>query len=205
MAWFRTGNGRDIGPGVVLKFQDGTSGTSTYTIDEDGIYLVASLYQRFGSGSVTLPSGVTADYTYSFNYDGRGMTYAIATLSEGDEVTITATLSSSWLSGAKIVVKLPMSVTSMLASKQINDAVCSMEATDLPSGSSGKVLCFCGSYSQSYGSLIDRSYLPTGVEVLAGCVGTNTLIRIFVCDVDIFPHCEFSSWSGGSTMIAVMQ
>lgn len=206
MGWVRCGGGSSsTDVHLQLKFQDGTSGQSTYTIDEDGIYLVAALYQRFGSGSVTLPSGVTADYSYTFDYDGRGMTFAIASLSKNDVVTITTSFASSWPAGAKIVVRLPMSVSSMLASKQQNDTTCTFTASELPSGSSGEVLCFCGNYSQSLTGSADYSYLPADVDVVAGVVGTNTFIRIFICDVSIFPDVSLKSWSGGSTMVAVMQ
>lgn len=186
-----------------LKYQDGTSGTTTYTIAEDGIYLIAVVYSHNGSGSYSLPSGRTPSYANDFLINNtKGAKLAVVALQTGDVVTMSAT-PASWSAFAKVVIKLSQGVTTLVDSATASDVVCNYTL----STGTGTVLCFMASWARQANGTNLYDYTPASVStnMIAGYVGVNTLLRIFTCDVSNFPTINTKGYDGGGTVVAVLQ
>ena len=209
MAWYRCiggdGGGGSVDERLELEYQATTSGTSTYTIVEDGIYLIAVVYSYNGTASYSLPSGRIPHYANDFIIGGTmGVKLAVATLESGDIVTMSST-PASWVAFAKVIIKLPMVVDTLIDSVSANTQGVPCEYT-LSTGS-GKVLClmFCWSRFLNGTNLYDYTTLSKDIDMLAGYVGANTLMRIFTCDVTDFPHIKAYGYDGGGTVVTVLQ
>lgn len=187
-----------------LEYQATTSGTSTYTIVENGVYLVAVVYSHNGTASYSLPSGRTPHYANDFIMGGTmGVKLAVVTLEPNDVVTMTST-PASWVAFAKVIIKLPTVVDTLIDSVLTN-AQSPCEYT-LSTGS-GTVLClmFCWSRFLNGTNLYDYTAMSKDIDMLAGYVGVNTLMRIFTCDVTDFPSIKAYGYDGGGTVVAVLQ
>lgn len=204
MGWVRCMCGNSSDERLELEYQSDTSGTTTYTIEEDGDYLVAVIYSHNSTASYSLPSGRTPSYANDFIMGGTmGVKLAVVALQTGDVVTMSAT-PASWVAFAKVVIKLPMAVDTLIDSVAINtQTVCDYTL----STGSGKILCFmtCWSRYSSGTTLYDYTAASKNIDMLAGYVGVNTLIRVFTCDVVDFPHIKAYGYDGGGTVVAVLQ
>ena len=204
MAWIRSqkkGSGGVIP--ITLVYQNGTAGTSTYTIAEDGYYLIAVTFSNAGSGSITLPDGRTAAYSGDFIINSvKGTRIAVVRLYAGDVVTMSTTV-AEWLANAKVVIKLPFSVTALVDSATASDA----DIHYTLSTGSGTVLCVMSAWSKQLNAsgLFDLTPLDVGVNGIAGVVGTNCLLRVFTCDTADFPTIFAKGYDGGGVTVAVMQ
>lgn len=211
MTWFKCMGGSAPAPvetpSLELKYQNGTTGATTYTVDEDGLYLIAVTFSLGGSGSITLPAGRTAAYSNDFIMTDaqsreKGTKIAVVSLETGDVVTLTTAV-GAWTAHGKAIFKLPFSVTSLVDSTTASDVVCNYT---LGTGS-GTVLCIMSTWArQANGTnLYDYSSIGSDVDMLAGMIGVNTLYRIFTCDTSDFPAINTKGYDGGGTVVAVLQ
>lgn len=93
MAWIKcSGGSTDLPCSAEMKYNNTTSGTSIFTVDTTGLYLLAVGVTYSGVASITLPQGVTAIYSKTVAPpQPRSMTAMLVNLTIGDEVTMTAT------------------------------------------------------------------------------------------------------------------
>ena len=106
----------------VLRLTGG-SGSSSYTIPEDGYYLMIAGCSYNGSRSITLPSGIDPILSDNVYSDTRGVMWKIAYLESGDVVTI-ACSPSSWQSCNKMIIELKdidLSNATLVSSLKTND------------------------------------------------------------------------------------
>lgn len=199
---------------LTLKYQDATIGSTTYTIDSDGIYLIFVVFSLGGSGSITLPSGRTASYAGDFLTTGaaqgdKGTRVVVAFLQEDDVITLSASPAvdrpdhQTWNAFAKIVMKIPFSVTTLLDSRIISDNSVTYEYHT----GSGTVLGILTAWSAflDQSSLFDLSEIGTVDDVIAGRTGVNTLIRVVISDIATLPTLFARGYNGGGVTIAVLQ
>lgn len=102
-------NGGGTNKSIELIYVSTTSTASeTFTITEDGLYLIGAGHSARGSSTIILPVGVTTissgTYTVDTSYP-RGFTYAVAQLNAGDVITIGST-PSSWNGHGRFIAKL---------------------------------------------------------------------------------------------------
>lgn len=90
---------------VIPVFNDVSSGSSTYTVIEDGLYLIEVSNSYQGTRSITLPSGRTPIVSQTLTGDNRGLDVNIVELQKGDEVILSAT-ASTWLAYSKSIFLL---------------------------------------------------------------------------------------------------
>ena len=212
MAYFQCGGGASgpVKEVLELKYNNGNTGESTYTIPKAGTYLIAVVYSLAGSGSITLPQGVTALYSGSVligsGSSEKGLKIVVASLHKNDVITMQTSV-SNWTANAKLVIKLPFDVTSLIDSGTASDSKIEF---NLSSGS-GRVLCVAVAWAriQTSGSsnaqLWDLTEIETDMDCIAGVVGTNCLLRAFICDAADFPMVKAYGYDGGGVAVAVLQ
>lgn len=196
-----TGGVVEESTGFDLKFSNGIAGTSTCTIDENGVYLLIAVYSLNGSGTITLPAGRTASFTGSVLIsNSKGMVLTVAELQRGDVVTM-ATSVSNWIANSKIVIKIPNVVTTLIDSDTAGDD----ELTYTLATGTGGVLCVATAWARLL--RVDNIYDISDVtdEMIAGIVDTNVYIRIFTCDASDFPTIRMYGYDGGGVAVAVLQ
>lgn len=89
---------------ITQVFGSGAGGQESYTIEDDGLYLLVAVYTHNGYGSISLPQGRTSLFNDMVG-DVRGFIVNIAELQAGDIVNIIAT-ASSWIGQTKQIFKL---------------------------------------------------------------------------------------------------
>lgn len=196
-----TGGVVEESTGFDLKFSNGTAGSSTFTIDETGVYLLLTVYSLNGSGSITLPAGRTASYTGSVLIsNAKGMVITVAELQRGDVVTMETSV-SSWVANTKAVIKIPTAVTTLVDSATAGDTDISYTL----STGSGEVLCVATAWARLL--RVDNIYDISDItnNMIAGIVDTNVYLRIFACDASDFPTIRMYGYDGGGVAIAVLQ
>ena len=204
MAWFRCTGGNGSGqtaPAVSLKYSNGTTGTSSFVIDESGYYLLTVVYSLNGSGTISIPQGRTASYSGDVLVNNnKGMKIVVAELQSGDTVSLGTTV-SNWIANTKAVIKIPFLVSSLVDSSTASD-------TDIVyalSAGSGDVLCLATAWARQIRS--DYIYDDSDIvdDMIAGMTDTNVIIRAFVCDASVFPTIRMRGYDGGGVAVAVMQ
>lgn len=212
MAWYRCIGGSSptpvVEPTLTLKYENATTGSTTYTVDSDGIYLIVVTYALAGLGSITLPSGRTAMYSGDFLFTDaqnreKGTKIAVVSLEAGDVITMSATPSSSWTAFSKLVIELPFAVTTLVDSNKVSDT--NMSYT-LSTGT-GDILCIMTAWArQNNGTnLYDYTKPVVDSEMVAGFAGVNTMFRVFICDADNFPTITARGYDGGGVVAVVLQ
>ena len=93
--------------GIELVENNTTSGSSSFTITEDGTYLIIVSVSHLGSRSITLPQGRTATISQDveINDGHRGISVVVADLMANDVVTLSAT-PTNWNAFGKLIYKL---------------------------------------------------------------------------------------------------
>ena len=205
MTWFKctggTGGSIISDSSIELKYSNGTAGTSTYTVEESGVYLLLAVYSLNGSGTITLPQGRGALYTGSVLIsNSKGMVLTVAELQEGDVITM-ATSVSSWIANTKAVIRIPEAVTTLIDSATAGDD----EITYTLATGSGKVLCVAVAWARLL--RVDNIYDISDItdNMIAGIVDTNVYLRIFTCDASDFPTVRMYGYDGGGVAVAVLQ
>ena len=179
-------------------YNNGTSGSSSYTITEDGLYLIIASYSHNGSASITLPSGRTAILSSTVVSGARGMKWCLVELQTNDIVTMSAT-ASSWISFSKSIYKLSNmnfgSSSSINGSRAVNDGT----ATLSPPNDSKKALIF-GIAEGRTSSNISNSTNKTGKVIDAqyeSTIGVNTLVALYYGTASALPTISLYGYDGG--------
>lgn len=190
--------GGNNAPALQLIFNSGQLGEETYTITENGKYLIIVSYSYQGSGAISLPSGVMAEIDESVIGNARGFRVVVADLTAGDIVTMTNSI-ADWTGRAKVIIKLKNipTLSAKKGSAITDDGAISPTITTDDALFIG--LC-CGRLN---GNFYDYSYANDGA-LYAGYIGSNTLIRVNYinsANVDIYLH----GYDGGYGGYIVLQ
>lgn len=211
MTWFKCIGGSAPAPietpSLALKYQNGTSGVTTYTVENDGVFLIAVTFSLAGNGSITLPAGRTAMYSGDYitvDEQGRekGTRISVVSLEAGDVITMSTT-AGAWNAISKIVLELPFAVSTLVDSHTVSDGI--MNYT-LSTGS-GDVFCLVTVWARLNNgtNLYDYTSAAIDSEMVAGFAGVNTLFRAFICDADDFPTISARGYDGGGVVAVVLQ
>ena len=184
-----------------VMFNSGQTGEETYTITENGKYLIVVSYSYNGSGSITLPSGRTPEIDESvLGNDARGFKVVIANLNSGDIVTMSNTVGDH-TARAKCILKLNniSDLTTKKDSNIQNDSTVS--PTIYATGKTLFIGLCCGRLGGNY---YDYSH-DYGGEVYAGAIGENTLIRVIYTDDTLTIPIYLYGYDGGFGGFAVFE
>lgn len=194
------GGGGNV-PELQVMFNSGQTGEETYTITENGKYLIVVSYSYNGSGSITLPSGITAEIDESVLGNARGFRAVVANLTAGDVVTMSNSI-ADWTGRAKTIIKLKNipTLSTKIGSGITDDGTVNPVGLQTTGDALFIGLC-CGRLN---GSFYDYSYDNGGV-VYAGYVGSNTLIRINYIDSTLFSSAYLYGYDGGYGGYIVLQ
>lgn len=195
-----SGGGIPANPEITKVYDNETSGSTTYTILKDGLYLIINSYSYDGTHSVSLPSGRLPIVTgYVGNY--RGMTWDVVELKKDDVVTIVNT-PSSWDAFSKVIYYLKdIDVTSFVESDIEDDST--VIYTPPTTGRYLMVGVGMGRTSNDYRNDTDT----TGCDclIVEGDVGVNTTIGLYYGDGDKLPTAEFYGYDGGCGCVALFR
>ena len=180
-------------PSIALVANITTSGSSTYTITENGLYLliVSDSYQ--GSRSITLPSGRTPiiNETIETSY---GSTIVVVELQANDVVTLDAT-PGGWLAFSKQVYKLSnLSVVSLYGKQANNDGTYSYT---VPSIGQYLVVGICFGLSTQLKQYTDETEQSTVCRSIANEVGLYAYTRIYIDEGTNIPELTLFGYDGG--------
>lgn len=186
---------------IELVENNTTSGSSSFTITEDGTYLIIASVSYQGSRSITLPQGRTATINQDVEIaDGhRGMTVVVVDLEEDDVVTISTT-PSQWNAFGKLIYKLSnVSVSSVYSTQTKADGT---QTFSVPTSGDYLVVGLCfGLQSGYYYDLTEEDYATKNITTR---VGVNTLSRIFADKGNNIPTLElYGNDGGGAFFIAI--
>ena len=191
---------------IVLKYNNGTSGSTSYTITDDGLYLIIASQSYGGSASITLPSGRTELLNGDIRSGNRGMVWNLVELQTDDIVTMSAT-ASSWTAFSKSIYKLNnMNFNSN--SSVVNSAMISDNTAQLaPPSTDDKCLIFgvgmgraSGNYrndTDTTGKVIDAQY--------TGTVGVNTVVALYYGTASDLPTVSLYGYDGGGAYISCIK
>lgn len=187
--------------GIELVENNTTSGSSTYTIEEDGTYLIIASVSHQGTRSITLPQGRTAtiEQDVELNDGHRGMTVVVADLEEDDVVTMVTT-PSQWNAFGKLIYKLSnVSADSVYSTQAKGDGT---QTFSVPTSGNYLVVGLCfGLQSGYYYDLTEENSASKNITTRAG---VNTLLRIFVDSGENIPTLElYGNDGGGDFFIAL--
>ena len=187
--------------GIELVENNTTSGSSTFTITEDGTYLIIASVSHQGSRSITLPQGRTATINQSveINDGHRGMTVVVADLKEDDVVTMVAT-PTQWNAFGKLIYKLSnLSANSVYSTQTKGDGT---QTFSVPTSGDYLVIGLCfGLQSGYYYDLTEEDSASKNITTRAG---VNTLSRVFADKGENIPTIElYGNDGGGDFFVAI--
>lgn len=195
------GGGGSKTPEIQYIFNSAQTGEETFTITENGKYLIVVSYSYNGSGSITLPSGRTPEIDESvLGNDARGFKVVIANLNSGDIVTMSNTVADH-TARAKCILKLNniSDLTTKTDSNIQNDSTVSPTVS-----TTGKTLFIGLCCGRLYGNYYDYSH-NYGGEVYTGAIGENTLIRVNYIDGVLTVPIYLYGYDGGYGGYIVLQ
>ncbi len=195
------GGGGSKTPEIQYIFNSAQTGEETFTITENGKYLIVVSYSYNGSGSITLPSGRTPEIDESFlGNDARGFKVVIANLTAGDIVTMSNTVGDH-TARAKCILKLNniSDLTTKTDSNVQNDSTVS--PTVYATGKTLFIGLCCGRLGGNYYDY-SRDY---GGEIYAGVIGENTLIRVVYTNDTLTIPVYLYGYDGGYGGFAVFE
>lgn len=194
------GGGGNV-PEIQYIFNSAQTGEETFTITENGKYLIVVSYSYNGSGSITLPSGRTPEINESLlGNDARGFKVVIANLNSGDIVTMSNTVGDH-TARAKCILKL--NNISDLTTK--TDSNIQNDSTVSPTIYATEKTLFIGlCCGRLYGYYYDYSH-DNGGEIYAGAIGENTLIRVIYTDDTLTIPIYLYGYDGGYSGYIVLQ
>ena len=187
--------------GIELVENNTTSGSSSFTITEDGTYLIIASVSHLGSRSITLPQGRTATISQDveINDGHRGISVVVVDLMANDVVTLSAT-PTNWNAFGKLIYKLSnTSVNAVYSTKSKADGT---ETFSVPTSGDYLVVGLCfGLQSGYYYDLTEEDYASKNITTRAG---VNTLSRIFADKGNNIPTLElYGNDGGGAFFIAI--
>lgn len=188
-----SGGGGSVTPSITNVYDSNTSGSSSYTVLKDGLYLIINSYSYYATHSVTLSrTPIISGYIGS----DRGMTWDIVNLKKNDVVTMVNT-PSSWDAFGKIIYLLEnITVDSLSDSEGVDDGTATLTP---PSGNYLMVGVAMGRTSNDYSNNTDTTGF-NGIK-LEDEIGVNTSIGVYYGD-DI-PEGNFYGYDGGGGYIAL--
>ena len=188
-------------PVIIPVFSNTSSGSSTYTILEDGLYLIEVTNSYQGSRSITLPSGRTPIVNQTIDGSSRGTTIEIVELQSGDEITLSAT-ASTWLAFSKSVFLLKnIVVSSVYDTDGVDDTTLtynSIPSTDDYYMTIG--VCF-GRQTENYYDGTVNTQIPLEQEDFSGIM---TLGSIRIDKGSNFPTLSYYGYDGGGAYLCVL-
>lgn len=187
--------------GIELVENNNTSGSSTFTIEEDGTYLIIASVSHQGTRSITLPQGKTAtiEQDVELNDGHRGISVVVADLLANDVVTLSAT-PTNWNAFGKLIYKLSnTSVNAVYSTKSKADGT---ETFSVPTSGDYLVISVCfGLTSGYYYDLTDEVFASKNITTRAG---VNTLSRVFADKGENIPTIElYGNDGGGDFFVAI--
>lgn len=189
-------------PVLIPVFGNTSSGNSTYTIIEDGLYLIEVTNSYQGSRSITLPSGRTPIVNEAISGNSRGTTIVIAELQSGDEITLSAT-ASTWLAFSKSVFLLKnIDALSVYDTDYVDDTTLvynSIPSTDDYYMTIG--VCFGREAGKYYDSTVN-TVIP--LEQDDEC-GAMSLCSIRLDKGRNFPELSYYGYDGGGAYLCVLK
>lgn len=193
--------GGNNAPALQLIFNSGQLGEETYSITENGKYLIIVSYSYNGSGAISLPSGVMAEIDESVIGNARGFRVVVADLTAGDIVTMTNSI-ADWTGRAKVIIKLK-NIPTLSAKKgsAITDDGTANPVGLLTTGDALFIGLCCGRLN---GLFYDYSYTNDGA-LYAGYIGSNTLIRVNYVNSASFSSAYLYGYDGGYGGYIVLQ
>lgn len=187
--------------GIELVENNTTSGSSSFTITEDGTYLIIVSVSHQGSRSITLPQGRTATISQDveINDGHRGMSVVVVDLMANDVVTLSAT-PTNWNAFGKLIYKL--SNTSVNAVYNTKSKADGTETFSVPTSGDYLVICVCfGLTSGYYYDLTDEVFASKNIT---NRTGVNTLSRVFADKGENIPTIElYGNDGGGDFFVAI--
>lgn len=207
----------DKEPKIELAFNsnDYNTSTETYTVTEDGYYLVV-VSSGAGNGDavdITLPQGIQADYSNKFMLSAAwyGAVYIIvAHLTTGDTVSMTVGTNTYSVTARKTVFKLVNfpDITQLLSNSLKTDGVENNISTDITLPSSGKALIIAGCngrelrYSFETGTECGYSFLTSGIG--GRTIPYTGFLRVGYFEVDNLPYLTTSAADGGLSWLIAL-
>lgn len=207
----------DKEPKIELAFNSNhyETETETYTVTEDGYYLVV-VSSGAGNGdavNITLPQGVQADYSNKFMLSSAwyGAVYIIvAHLTTGDTVSMTVGTNTYAVTARKTVFKLVNfpNITQLLSNSIKTDGVENNISTDITLPSSGKALIIAGCngkelrYSFETGTECGYSFLTSGIG--GRTIPYTGFLRVGYFEVDKLPYLTTSAADGGLSWLIAL-
>lgn len=199
--YFKDGDTKQTQPTIIPVFNNLDRGNSTYTVLEDGLYLIEVSNSYQGSRSITLPSGRTSIISQSMTGTDRGMSIEIVELKSGDEITLSAT-SMQWTALSKCIFLLKnIEVLSVQDTDYADDttlAYSSIPSTDNYYMTIG--VCFGAGPGKYYDSTVD-----TVVPLERDDEGGNlSLCSIRFDKGKNFPTLSYYGYDGGGAYLCVL-
>jgi hypothetical protein len=177
--------------GIELVENNTTSGSSTFTITEDGTYLIVVSNSYQGSRSITLPQGRTA----TINQDVEttyGMTIVVADLQENDVVTMSAT-PSTWAAFSKQIYKLTNINTGLVQNKVAkNDG---SQTFSVPTSGDFLVVGLC--FGRTSADYRDDTAETKAAKSISREVGANTNVNVYADKGENIPTLDLYGYDGG--------
>lgn len=184
---------------IALKYNNGTAGSSSYTIEDDGLYLVIASRSYSGTATITLPSGRTPILSKDLEQGNRGMKWRLVELLSGDIVTMSAS-ASSWVSFSKSIYKLSNTGFNNLSSTIYNNATSNDGTAQLaPPNTANK--CLLVGIAMGRTSANRRNDTVTTGKIIeaeyTGAVGVNTLVALYYGTGSDLPTIKMYGYDGG--------
>ena len=186
-------------PAFTLVYNNATSGTTTYSVNANGIYLIISSYSANGQGSITLPAGRTALLSQTLSSTNqRGMKWVLVELQRGDSISIYSA-AGAWLAFSKAIFFLENS-RFRSASELVNSTIVSDGLAQLnPPNDSNKYLVFGVGMGRGNGNYSDNTSL-TGATVDTyekDNIGSYTVTGLYYGTGSEMPVVKFYGYDGG--------
>lgn len=197
----QSGGSLQTTPIIIPVFNSTESGISTYTVIEDGLYLIEVSNSYSGTRSITLPSGRTPIVNEAISGDSRGTTIEIVELKSGDEITLSATV-SQWVSFSKNISLLRnIEVLNVYDTDYADDTTLtynSIPSTDDYYMTIG--VCFGRQENNYYDGTVNTK-IPSEQEDFSG---TTTLGSIRLDKGKNFPELSYYGYDGGGAYLCVL-
>lgn len=184
--------------GIELVEDNATSGSSTFTIEEDGTYLIVVSNSYQGSRSVTLPQGRTAIINQDIETT-YGMTVVVADLQEDDVVTMSAA-PATWTAFSKQIYKLTNVTASTVYGSQANND--GAYTYTLPT--TGNYLVVGMSFGRTSTDYRDDTLQDKAAKSISNEVGANTITKVYADAGENMPEFSMYGYDGGGVFFVAL-
>lgn len=199
--YFKDGSIKRTQPTIIPVFNNLDRGNSTYTVLEDGLYLIEVSNSYQGTRSIMLPSGRTSIISQSMTGTDRGMSIEIVELKSGDVITLSAT-SMQWTALSKCIFLLKnIEVLSVYDTDYADDTT--LTYSSVPSTEDHYMsigVCFGAGPSKYYDSTVDTT-IPLERDDEGGNL---TLCSVRLDKGKNFPTLSYYGYDGGGAYLCVL-